>query len=498
MRRNLLFHTTRRWSFVTLALLAVAALWQFPADGQSSVPRDAARELEIKLTDPFTLASVGDLIIMRPASNFADAGLQAALKIIRDSDVSFGNFEGSISDMRQFTGPMRGFMGTKEVAADIKAMGFDLVNRANNHLFDSEAEGMFATNELLDAAGIVHAGAGRNLEDARAAQFLETPKGRIALVGMHTPTAGAGGRLVASYRVGNTGGKPGLNALGLTTWITVAPDQMAALKRVRDAVYQNRTQYSNPVEIPTNEPADRLQLFGTNYRAGTTPGEQTYTMNEDDLRDILRSIRNGKQYADFAIATIHTHQGTSALQRFHFSDFPPDFLVSLAHAAIDNGADAFIGHGVHVLRGVEIYKGKPIFYGLGEFFREMDWTIADLGRYRSVGADPLATEKTDADIAVESWSRPQLREAINFESIIAVSHYDKGRLVEVRLHPTELRHDGPISRNGIPRLAPPEIGQRILERVQTLSKPFGTTIAIDGNVGIIRISETSTNNRQQQ
>ena len=48
-------------------------------------------------------------------------------------------------------------MGTHEVAADLKAMGFDMVNRANNHPFDSESEGMFATNALLDAVGIVHA-----------------------------------------------------------------------------------------------------------------------------------------------------------------------------------------------------------------------------------------------------------------------------------------------------------------------------------------------------
>ena len=34
---------------------------------------------------------------------------------------------------------------------------------------------------------------------------------------------------------------------------------------------------------------------------------------------------------------------------------------------VDAGADLFVGHGPHVLRGVEIYKGKPIFYSLGDF-----------------------------------------------------------------------------------------------------------------------------------
>ncbi len=88
--------------------------------------------------------------------------------------------EGSLSNMRHFNGPMANFMGTHEVAADLKAMGFDMVNRANNHLFDSESEGMFATNALLDEAGIVHAGSGKNLDAAAAPAFLELPHGRGA------------------------------------------------------------------------------------------------------------------------------------------------------------------------------------------------------------------------------------------------------------------------------------------------------------------------------
>ena len=70
-------------------------------------------------------------------------GLQSALKIIQDSDVGFGNFESLIRDERTFAGPLAGSMvGTKEVAADLKAMGFTLMNRAGNHLMDSGTEGI--------------------------------------------------------------------------------------------------------------------------------------------------------------------------------------------------------------------------------------------------------------------------------------------------------------------------------------------------------------------
>ena len=92
-------------------------------------------------------------------------------------------------------------------------MGFDLLNRANNHLLDSELEGMWSTNTLLEKAGLVIAGTGRNLEEARAANNIDLPKGRAGLMGIHTPLGG--GALGATPRFGNVGGRAGLNALNL-------------------------------------------------------------------------------------------------------------------------------------------------------------------------------------------------------------------------------------------------------------------------------------------
>jgi capsule synthesis protein PGA_cap len=444
-------------------------------------PRDWDRDLQMKITEPFTLASVGDIIIIRPASQFQDPGLQAALKIIRDADVGFGNFESLIRDEAHFDGPLSGsMMGTKEVAADLKAMGFKMVNRAGNHLFDSNQEGMFATLELLDKAGVVYAGAGRDLEDARAPHFLETPKGRVGVVGMYSDVAGGpgGSRLSASYRIGNTGGRPGLNPISLTRSIVVTAEQLAAMKTIRDAVYEHRTEYSNPVALPDDR-AGQLEMFGTLYKAGDKPGTLNYTMSDGDLKGNLRSIRNGKQYADFMIATIHAHQGETILQQFLFEDRPPDFLIALAHDAIDSGADAFVGHGPHLLRGIEIYKGKPIFYDLGEFFREWDWSC-------DCDNNP-SSPQTTAERTVAGLNNRGVMEPINYESVIALSRYDKGKLQEVRMYPIWARQDAPISRRGIAGLAPPAIAQRILARLQTLSKPFGTVIGIEGNVGVIRV-----------
>jgi poly-gamma-glutamate synthesis protein (capsule biosynthesis protein) len=162
------------------------------------------------------------------------------------------------------------------------------------------------------------------------------------------------------------------------------------------------------------------------------------------------------------IASIHVHQvsdyrnivaGERIGMREGWDNNTPDFLIRLAHDSIDNGADLFVAHGVHSLRGVEIYQGKPVFYGLSNF----------------VFQSGIEVEPHDA--------------------LLATSHFDNGRLVEVRLYPADLGGiRRPLSRNGIPTTPSPEDAQRILRDVQQYSRPFGTRISIENNIGIIRVA----------
>src|SRR5262249_56514931 len=127
----------------------------------------------------------------RAAAQSSDHGVQGAIKMLKEADVGFGNFESLIRDENKFVGPLGGSMtGTKEVAADLKAMGFTLMNRAGNHLMDAGIEGLFETTRLMEDVGLVYAGVGRNLNEARAPRFVETEKGRIGLVGMYSETGG--------------------------------------------------------------------------------------------------------------------------------------------------------------------------------------------------------------------------------------------------------------------------------------------------------------------
>ena len=436
----------------------------------------------------FVFASVGDLMIRRPASQLADPEVQEVFDLIRSADLAMGNMEGELANLREFDGPMNGFIGTHEVAEDLKVMGFDMVNRAQNHLLDSEIAGMFSTNSLLDAAGIIHAGSGKNLQEAAAPAFFETPKGRAALIGTHAPIWPEHNRLAATPLIGNLGGRPGLNMLNYRETILITREQFDALERVREVFLQYQENYDNPrtfvdasVSAGINFPASSSGRNNPVYRqAGEKeiPGTIIYEIDDNDLDRILRNIRNARQLSDFVVAAAHIHQSRSILETQHLSTRPPAFYIDLAHRAIDAGADAFVGTGVQTLRGIEIYNGKPIFYGLGEFFREAHWELE------------LTMGNADANPnrRMQQFARNFGGTSQSLESLVAISHYEDGLLTEVRLYPTELGIDGPDSRLGIPRIAEPQTAKRILERVEKLSDEWNTDIDIEGSVGIIRVN----------
>jgi len=473
---------------ILMAAVPVATQAQNLRSGQvfaepAPPPRDASQDLQMKITVPFTMASVGDVMVKRTGVQLEYPQFQQAFDLIRNADIGVGNMEGNLADIPRFEGPLRGMMGNREVAGELKSMGFDLMNRANNHVFDSDTEGMYSTIEQLESAGIVQAGTGKNLEDARAPAYFDTPKGRVALIGIHSEHNAR--RLEASPQVGNIGGRPGLNPLNTTVYHNVTRQQLDEIKALRRDVYTPPPGTTFITRIPEDGNADRAQFIGTWYQVGI-PGTKNFEMNQNDVDEILRSVRNGKTLSDFLVVTIHAHQGPITAQQWLFEDQTPDFLVELAHQAIDNGADAFVGHGPHVLRGIEIYNGKPIFYGLGEFFYQWQHMDASLmsGSWEAVAGNG----NVDSDVSRRlsaNW-RP-----INFESMITVSEYDEGLLTAIKLYPTHGNFDGPVSQLGMPRMAGPEMSQEILARVQKLSEPFGTKITIENNVGIIQIQDFS-------
>jgi hypothetical protein len=453
-----------------------------------SPPLDKQKAMSMKIPGTFTFVAAGDLIDIHPIARRDDPDIQAALNVVRGADAAAANMEANIADRRHYDGAISDHTGDSDVAADVKSMGFEIVNRANNHTTDEGTGILFETQRNLDAQGIVYAGSGRNLAEARAARFVELPKGRVGMVGVLS-TGINGGSEAATYGIAGEPGLPGANILHLNTYHVLPGDQLDELRKMRDDAYTHRTEVTYPVPpLPANEPKDTLNFWGTLYKAGNVPGGLSYTMNAEDERDILRSIRNGKELSDFMAVVIHTHEDTSLLQTLFLSEHPADFLVMFAHDAIDNGADLFIGTGPHVLRGVEIYHGKPIFYGLAQFVYQLSTGEPGLSNYTSHGVDPFRTDYTGAELDYDQGAN-RLALPVNYDSVFAECRYENGELTQVILHPLDEGYDLPQSQRGAPRVAHGASAQRILKQLQTLSQPFGTQISIEGELGVIHVAK---------
>jgi hypothetical protein len=466
-----------------------------PATAAGGIPQGSRlpsefQDLGMKIKEPFLFAGVGDIIIRHPIGQLHDPNFQNLIQHLRDADVAFANMEGTLLDFDQFPNPIGGG-APKGALADIKSMGIRIMGTANNHSWDGSAAGLFETIKNLDEAGIAHAGTGRNLQEARAPAYFNGAKGSVGLVAMWSidPTSEPSPVVPATYRNGDQGGAPGMNPLHVTPRYIVTAEQMESLRKIRDSVYARRSEVPSTSlaipPVPADEPPDQLELFGIRYKVGPKAGDVSYTMDPQDEKEILRSIRYGKENSDFMVASIHCHQANYAFQEYSLDDDVPDFLVELAHKAIDNGADLFIGEGVHTLRGVEIYKGKPIFYGIASFVSQGLYGI------KAEPANPSNTALTE----VENGWRGQRYYPDEMGVLLVTASYDGGKLKEVRLYPVDLGQDmnRPLSRLGIPMTPSPEIAQKILAKEQKISKQFGTKISIENNVGVIRVAPSGIN-----
>lgn len=440
-----------------------------PAPAPVAAPYDPAIETQTTIGDGFTFVATGDLIYPLPLADWQEPGFQDALKVIRAGDVAYGNLEMNVIDIDDFQGAMSngGFIGAPDMVADLKRLGFDAVGRANNHLYDYGMVGMLETNDHLEKGGIVYAGSGKSYGAARAARFLMTPKGRVGFVAAstsHSPTFTSLPTVVrAQPESGELPGRPGVSQLA-TTQIYVVPPKLAdALRIIKQAFPTGGALYA-----PTGETATRFSAMGQTFQVADVDAPQfTYETDKADEAALLRSVREGKMRSDFLVFGLHSHE-TKFAAKPDTDPEPGDFLQGFARKVIDAGADSFVGTGVHVLRGIEIYKGRPIYYGLGELFRQMD--------INRPGAEGPQRGDANSDPA-------------KYETVIAVNRFEHGKLAEVRLYPVELGANLRMAHRGIPRTASPEAARRILERLQRLSQPYGTVITIDRNVGVIRLAD---------
>src|SRR5277367_6266772 len=216
----------RKQAVFALIVIAGLALAQRP--GPSASPEDFLRDppKPLGIKGAFTLVAIGDLLYSHPMANSPDCEFQSVVELIQRGDVTIGNQEGVFFDLKTFKGQGYGnglLWGEGTLAKDMRAMGVRMVSVANNHSMDWGPEGLLETRRLLDEAGIVHAGGGRTLQEARKAGILTTPKGRVPLISVaSTFKANAG----ANDAIGEVPSRPGISILRTRKVNLVTSDQM--------------------------------------------------------------------------------------------------------------------------------------------------------------------------------------------------------------------------------------------------------------------------------
>ncbi|MEQ1594108.1 MAG: CapA family protein [Casimicrobium sp.] len=445
--------------------------------------------------DGFRVAAVGDIIITQPVYEHIRRNSPKLLDLLDTADVLVGNFEGTVLNPATYTGYPEALSGfgwlnsPPEVPADLAKLGFDLLSRANNHALDWGLQGMQQTNSALTQTGIVHAGTGDSLSAARAPAFVFGKKARVAFLSCATTfelNAAAGDG------EGSVRPRPGLSYLRTPSCVLVSPEQFAVLVQIRDAQPAGSAHPALLAHDNATQCVTLMSPFGQRY--GVDPSldgsrvEFRFDPHPKDRAEIIQGIRQGKQSADFAIVAQHTHEPGN------WSVLSPNYLSGLAKDMIDNGADIFCGHGPHQLRGIEIYKGKPIFHSLGNFMfmdntqqlEVRDEWERDVWKLFPGSRDPH--KMTSAEFA--EWRRVVgvFEQSQWFESVLTISTYRGGKVSAIDLYPLELHWKGRDSERGIPRLANPETAQVILKRLSALSAPLGTAIEINDDVGRIQPS----------
>ena len=172
---------------------------------------------------------------------------------------------------------------------------------------------------------------------------------------------------------------------------------------------------------------------------------------------------------------------------------PADFLVTFARAMVDAGADMFVGHGPHVLRGIEIYKGKPILYSLGDFIFQNETLLrlpSENYETYDLGADAHVNDFNDARYNFDKSGFPADR--LIWEAVVAVAEVPRRSNDRARASPHHTR-----VRQGPQRPRPAAIrrwgarSEKILGDLTKLSGEMGTKIIVRNGVGYVELGRAT-------
>ncbi|WP_276352202.1 CapA family protein [Cohnella caldifontis] len=264
------------------------------------------------MPEPIVFYGVGDV---GPERDDPDSIFARVAPVFRGADVTFCQLEPVLSRRgAQLPQVRMACRGEPEVAGAIRRAGFQVVSFATNHCMDLGREAFQDTLDVLRGQNLAVIGAGRNIEEARQPAIVECKGTKIAFLAYNT-------------------------ILPQSFWAEADRPGCAPLRA--HTVYE---------QIEHDQPGTPCRIHTFAHRA--------------DLQAMVRDVRLAKSRADLVFVSMHggIHFVPAVLA---------DYQREMAHAAIDAGADLILGHHAHILKGVEVYKGKAVFYSLGNFAMEL-------------------------------------------------------------------------------------------------------------------------------
>lgn len=255
-----------------------------------------------------TVLAVGDVWVNRgdPESIFAHV-----TPTVKSAEIAFCQLETNYSErgnpLPQARVPMKAHPRN---APAIRNAGFNVVSFASNHHYDYGPEALLDTIEAMRKTGIELIGVGRNIEEARKPQIIDCKGTRVGFLAYSSI-------LPLGYWAEKN--KPGCAPIrGFTLYEQVEHDQPGTPARIHSFAH------------------------------------------EGDKAAMIEDIKKLKAQVDIVMVSMHWG--------IHFKEAEiAMYQKEVGYAALDAGADVILGHHAHILKAIEIYKGKPIFYSLCNF-----------------------------------------------------------------------------------------------------------------------------------
>jgi poly-gamma-glutamate capsule biosynthesis protein CapA/YwtB (metallophosphatase superfamily) len=367
-----------------------------------SKPSTALPTLPSWSSDEASLAFAGDLFLTQSLPDRLEPATEQVFDVMRQADGAFANLENGLSTVgsAELGGYRWGaaLRGHPSLVKELSRAGIDIVSTANNHVGNYGRDALLETLATLDAAGVRHAGAGRTIQDAFRPTHLDVNGLKVAFFSLYSCHYNRVSQEVA------TASLPGV-----------------ACARAYDVL----------LEIPGY--LEEHNVAPNIFPLRVNPAVSVMAPLREDVLRLTDAIRKGRGDADLAILYVHFHWA-----RHTKADLPYHQRV-IAHAAIDAGIDVFVGHGPHVLRGVEIYREKPVLFSIGNFIGQAS-------------------------------GRPAPESSPGHQSVVARVAVSNKQVVRLELLPIA------IGRDGQPRFADDEVGRGVLHRLAALSAEFGTEL----------------------